>query len=134
MITYLAKTEPGTYSIDDLEREGETLWDGVHNYEAINYIKAMKPGDRVYIYHSMTDKRIVGIAEVTAMPFLNTDDPRHSWAVRLKFLAKVIGPLLKDFKEDKTLPAFKLVSHSRLSVMEVPNAIVDWIEQRTRRE
>jgi predicted RNA-binding protein with PUA-like domain len=69
---FLAKTEPSTYSITNLESDGETIWDGVHNYQAINVIKSMVVGDHVYIYHSMTDKKIVGLAEVVGAPFQNT--------------------------------------------------------------
>jgi predicted RNA-binding protein with PUA-like domain len=127
---FLAKTEPSTYSIDDLEKEIETVWDGVHNYEAINYIKLMSEGDFVYIYHSMKDKKIVGLAEVAGKPFENKDDPRHSWAVRMRFVSKLDGPTLAEFKADKTLPTFKLVTHSRLSVMEVPDQVVSWISAR----
>jgi predicted RNA-binding protein with PUA-like domain len=125
---YLAKTEPSTYSISDFEKEKTTIWDGVHNYEAINVIKTMNPGDRVYIYHSMTDKKIVGLAEVIEPPFENTDDPRFSWAVKLKFIKRLNGPSLADIKQDPGLSSFKLVSHSRLSVMPVPTIAVDMIE------
>lgn len=127
---FLAKTEPSTYSIDNLMSEGTTVWDGVHNYEAINYIKSMSIGDIVYIYHSMKDKKIVGKAEVIGEPYENKDDTRFSWAVRLKFITKVEGPSLAEFKQNTNFSSFKLVTHSRLSVMSVPVEVVSWIEQR----
>ena len=127
---FLAKTEPSTYSIDDLQRDGTTIWDGVHNYEAINVIKSMQPGDKVYIYHSLTDKKIVGIAEVCGEPFENTKDPRFSWAVEFKFVKKAVGPTLSDVKNEPDLKNFKLVTHSRLSVMPVPPNAVAWIEEK----
>lgn len=124
---FLAKTEPSTYSIDDLVREGETLWDGVHNFQAINVIKDMRIGDRVFIYHSMTGKKIVGEAEVSSEPFENTADSRKSWAIRLKFLRKFDGPTLADFKAEPACKDFKLVTHSRLSVMPVPTSALKMI-------
>ena len=61
---YLAKSEPSVYSIDDLEREGKTVWDGVTNPQAVKAIRAMKPGDRVFVYHSGGVSAVVGIANV----------------------------------------------------------------------
>lgn len=66
---FLAKTEPSTYSIDDLANEKETIWDGIHSHQAIAVIKTMKPGDRVFVYHSVKEKRIVGEAEVADEPY-----------------------------------------------------------------
>jgi len=126
---FLAKTEPSTYSIDDLESDKTTIWDGVHNYQAINIIKEMSIGDKVYVYHSMTDKKIVGLAEVVGAPFENKEDARFSWAFKLKFLTRLDGPSLTQFKSDPSLSNFKLVSHSRLSVMPVPSNVVSWIDQ-----
>jgi predicted RNA-binding protein with PUA-like domain len=117
---FLAKTDPDTYSLADFEKEGETLWDGVHNNAAMLFIQQMKPGDKVYIYESMTTKAIVGLAEVTSEPFLNTADPRKSWAARFKFLKKFEKPLtLADVKATPALTNFRLVRESRLSVMPV---------------
>ncbi len=117
---FLAKTDPDTYSLADFEHEGETLWDGVHNNAAMLFIQQMVPGDKVYIYESMTTKSIVGLAEVTSEPFLNTADPRRSWAARFKFLKKYEKPLsLADIKATPALANFKLVRESRLSVMPV---------------
>jgi predicted RNA-binding protein with PUA-like domain len=124
---YLAKTEPSTYSIDRFMKDGTTLWDGVHNYAAINFIKQMKPGDRVFIYHSFKGLSVVGEAEVIGEPFLNTDDPRFSWAVELSFLRKFDGPKLADFKAIPEFATFDLVRQSRLSTMAVPKHIADWI-------
>ena len=128
---FLAKTEPSTYSIDNLESDVTTIWDGVHNYQAINVIKSMEVGDQVYIYHSMTDKKIVGLAEVVGAPFQNLKDTRHSWAMKIKFMRRFDGPSLADFKSEPGFSQFKLVSHSRLSVMPVPVDIATWINQRS---
>lgn len=125
---FLAKTEPSTYSIDDFEKEKLTLWDGVHNYEAINYIKTMKAGDLVYIYHSIKDKKIVGLAQVDDEPFENKADARFSWAVTLKFVKKFDGPTLAEFKQNPDFAKFKLVTHSRLSLMSMPAEIATWVD------
>ena len=99
---FLAKTDPDTYSIDDFVHEGQTLWDGVHNNAAILFIRQMKPGDKVYIYESMSTKAIVGLAEVTNEPYENIADPRRSWAVKMKLLKKYNNPVtLKQVKADE---------------------------------
>ena len=64
MSYFLAKTEPGTYSIDDLERDKRTAWDGVTNPQAVRAIREMKPGDIVFIYHSGGVSSVVGMAAV----------------------------------------------------------------------
>ena len=117
---FLAKTDPDTYSINDFAEEGTTLWDGVHNNAAILFIQKMAPGDKVYIYESLSTKAIVGIATVSSKPFLNTDDPRRSWAVHMKLNKKYAKTLtLAAIKADTRFTDFKLVRESRLSVMPV---------------
>ena len=131
---FLAKTDPDTYSLADFENEGETLWDGVHNNAAMLFIQKMKPGDHVYIYESMTTKAIVGLAEVTGSPFLNTADPRRSWAVKMKFVQKYPTPLtLVQIKATPSLENFALVRQGRLSVMPVSadeRKIIDGLLQK----
>ena len=85
MAYFLAKTEPGTYSIDDLERDGQTEWDGVRNPAAVNAIKSMKKRDRVIIYHSGKDAAVVGLAEVVSEPRPDEKDDR-SWVADFKFV------------------------------------------------
>lgn len=117
---FLAKTDPDTYSIDDFAAEGETLWDGVHNNAAMLFIQKMSPGDKVYIYESLSTKAIVGIATVTGKPFLNTADPRRSCAVHMRLDKKFAKTLsLAAIKSDDRFADFKLVRESRLSVMPV---------------
>lgn len=130
MAYFLAKTDPETYSLEDFERDGETEWDGVHNYEAINYIKTMRPGDRVYIYLSQTSKAILGLAEVVGDPYENKQDPRFSWAVCMKFLNRTKPVTLKEIKAEPSLSKFKLATHSRLSVMAVDDKTAAWINSR----
>ncbi len=118
---FLVKADPETdYSIDDLKRDRSTIWDGVHNYAAIGFIKQMRLGDQVFIYHSGKQKSVVGLAEVIEAPFSNTLDPRPSWAVKLKYVQHFDQPLtLSEIKADPSLKSFKLVRESRLSVMPV---------------
>lgn len=121
---FLAKTDPDTYSLDDLEKEGTTVWDGIHSYAAIGFIKQMKPGDQVFIYESLSTKAIVGLAEVAGVPFENKDDPRFSWAVKMKFVKRYKETLtLAEIKADSELKDCKLVRESRLSTMAIPDNI-----------
>jgi predicted RNA-binding protein with PUA-like domain len=124
---FLAKTEPSTYSIEQFATDKTTLWDGVHNYAAIGFIKQMHPGDRVFIYHSLKGLKIVGEAEVASEPFLNTADPRFSWAVTLKYIRSFDGPSLSEFKQKPEFATFDLVRQSRLSTMIVPDRVAKWI-------
>lgn len=124
---YLAKTDPDTYSIDDFVRDNETEWDGVHNNQAILVIQKMMPGDKVFIYHSQTDKAIVGLAEVTSEPYLDTKDPRRSWAVRLKLLQRTEPIHLSTIKAQPGFQDFLLIRNSRLSTMAVPDFIASWL-------
>jgi predicted RNA-binding protein with PUA-like domain len=118
---WLVKADPDTdYSIDDLARDGSTIWDGVHNFQAINNIKLMGIDDFVYIYHSQKEKQIVGLAKVTSKPFENTKDPRKSWAVEISFVKKYDKLMtLAEIKAVDELQDFLLVRHTRLSVMPV---------------
>ncbi len=131
---FLAKTDPETYSITDLEKEKETIWDGVHNYQAIAVIKSWQPGDKVFLYHSQGEKRIVGMMEVLSEPYKDPNDKRNiSWAAKVKFLKKFkteIQVTLSDVKATGMFDNFKLVTNSRLSTMACPENFVQWISQK----
>lgn len=128
---FLAKSDPEDYSIENLERDGITIWDGVHNFQAINTIKEMKPGDLVYYYQSQTDKAVVGLMEVVSEPFENKKDPRHSWVIEVKFVKKFQKPVtLADFKKEGRFNDFLLIRNGRLSVMKVPTEVSKWIESK----
>ncbi len=118
---FLAKTEPETYSINDLEKDGETSWDGVRHPGAVRVMKSMQKGDRVLIYHTGDEKQIVGLAEVLGNSRPDPDDKR-SWLVDVKFIKKFNPPYvtLKEIKESRKFESFRLVTEPRLSVMEVP--------------
>jgi len=128
---WLVKADPDTdYSIDDLEKDGQTEWTGVHNFQAINNIKLMKPGDLVYVYHSQKEKSIVGLAKISGDPYENLKDPRKSWAVRLIYVRKYAKPLhLSTVKANPVFFDFLLVRNSRLSVMPVPEETQQEIEK-----
>jgi len=118
---WLVKSEPATYSWDDLARDGRTAWTGVRNYAARLHLKAMQRGDGVLFYHSGETKSIVGLAKVTkpAFPDPTADEP--GWvAVELGLVNPFASPVtLAQIKGDATLQAMELVRQSRLSVSPV---------------
>ncbi|NBP56818.1 EVE domain-containing protein [bacterium] len=130
---FLAKTEPNTFSIDDFEKEKITLWDGVHNYQAINVIKTWQVGDYVLIYHSVKEKCLVGLAQVIKEPYHNLADTRFSWAARLKLIYKFQPSErinLATIKKTNLFQNFLLVTNSRLSVMPCPDNFVNWLQDQ----
>ena len=132
MSYFLAKSEPTTYSIDDLERDRETLWDGVTNAQAVRAIKEMRPGDRVYIYHSGGVSAIVGEAEVTQAGRPDPKNPKSAVA-NIRFHRKIDPPVtLADVKQSKLFEDFALVRQSRLSTMPVPESFVQWMSKRAK--
>ena len=129
MTYFLAKSEPGTYSIDDLERDGKTVWDGVTNPQAVRAIRSMKPGDKVFIYHSGGVSAVVGIATVRSEP---RDDPKNpkSAIVDLEFAARLEKPVsLAEIKQSKQFDDWALVRQGRLSTMAVPAKFVAWVRK-----
>jgi predicted RNA-binding protein with PUA-like domain len=124
---WLMKTEPSTFSWDDLVRDKKTGWDGVRNFQARNNLKAMKKGDLAFIYHSMDDKAVVGIAKITKE---NYPDPKDKdWvAVEISPEKKLKRPVtLAEVKADKRFADMVLVKSSRLSVQPVTAAEFDMI-------
>ena len=119
---WLLKTEPGTYSWDDLVRDKKTGWDGVRNFQARNNLKAMKKGDLAFIYHSGEEKSIVGIAKITKESYPDPKD--HNWvAVEIAPVKKLKNTVsLAQIKGDKRLTNMVLVKASRLSVQPVREA------------
>jgi predicted RNA-binding protein with PUA-like domain len=130
---FLAKTDPETYPIEQLIRDKETVWDGVKNPQALRAIRAMKAGDRVFIYHSMGQAAIMGLAVVTKDGRPDPKDPKLVVA-DLKFKSLIEPPLtLKEIKDSGLFADWALVRQSRLSTMTVPAEFVDWIRaQRPR--
>ncbi|SLN15369.1 EVE domain-containing protein [Oceanibacterium hippocampi] len=121
---WLMKSEPGTWSWDDQVAAAEkgTGWDGVRNYQASNNMKAMEIGDRAFFYHSVNEKRIVGIVEVIATYHPDpTDASGRFGMVDVKAVKPFATPVtLADIKADERLAELPLVRQSRLSVMPIP--------------
>jgi predicted RNA-binding protein with PUA-like domain len=116
---WLMKTEPGTYSWTDLEKNKKTTWDGVRNFQARNNLKAMKKGDLTFIYHSGEEKAIVGIARVMKESFADPKD-REWLVVDIAAEKKLRRPVsLAEIKALKPLANMVLVRSSRLSVQPV---------------
>jgi predicted RNA-binding protein with PUA-like domain len=127
---FLAKTDPETYSIESLARDRQTVWDGVRNAQALRAIREMRPGDRVFIYHSMGDPCIVGLAKVASEP---RPDPANAklTVVEFEFLNKLEPPTtLREIKESGLFADWALVRQSRLSTMSAPAAFVEWMRKR----
>ena len=119
MAYWLMKSEPESYGWADLVRDGGTEWDGVRNNAARLHLKAMKPGDEAFLYHSMSDKAVGGIMRIAraAQP-----DPRDKdWvSVRVEPVKPLPRPVtLAEIKAEPSLAAMELIRQSRLSVAPV---------------
>ena len=121
MAYWLFKSEPGAWSWDDQVRDGVAEWDGVRNYQANNNMLAMRVGDKAFFYHSVNEKRIVGIVEVVKEHYLDpTDRSGRFGMVDVKALQPVKTPVtLADMKADPRLENLALLRQSRLSVAPV---------------
>lgn len=133
---WLVKSEPGVYSIDDLERDGQTMWDGVRNFRARNYMREMREDDLVLFYHSSADPpAVAGLARVAREaypdptqfdPGSRYHDPKSTeenprwWLVDVAFVEKLGAPVtLPSVKAEPSLSDMVLVNNSRLSVQPV---------------
>jgi predicted RNA-binding protein with PUA-like domain len=121
MAYWLLKTEPSCYSYDDLERDKKTTWDGVNNALALKYLRQIKKGDEVLIYHTGDVKAVIGIAQVTSDAYVDPkiNDPKSA-VVDLspkQRLGKTVS--LAEVKANKAFADFLLVKMGRLSVMPV---------------
>jgi predicted RNA-binding protein with PUA-like domain len=131
MATYLLKTEPSTYSYDDLVRQKKATWDGVANPAALANLRAMKKGDELLIYHTGDEKAVVGLARAIGEPFEDPKQPGKTADGKPKFAVIDLAPVkaaktpvtLAAIKEDKRFEGFDLVRLPRLSVMLVPLAM-----------
>ena len=120
---WLLKSEPSTYSWNDLLRDGGTSWTGVRNFQARNNLRAMALGDKVFIYHSVSERSIQGIATITKTAYADPTATEGDWcAVDIAADRPANAPLSLD--EIKTIPLLAnmvLVKNSRLSVQPVSN-------------
>lgn len=118
---WLVKTEPSTYSYDDLEREKTAVWDGVKNPVAVRNLRAMHPGDQVLVYHTGDEKAVVGWATVVSAPY---PDPKKKdpklFVIDLRAHRRMPQPVtLAQIKADRTLSELPIVRQGRLSVSPV---------------
>jgi predicted RNA-binding protein with PUA-like domain len=124
MARWLLKSEPGVYSIQDLERDGRTVWDGVRNNTAALNLKAMKVGDEALCYHSQTDKAVVGVAKIVREAFPDPGDASGRFvAVEIEFVRQLKTPVtLAQMKATPSLKDMWVVKMGRLSVSPVTDA------------
>ena len=117
MKDWLVKQEPEAYSFDDLIKDGKTDWTGVRNFQARNNLREMKKGDKVLFYHSVSEKAVVGVAEVSRENYPDPTDEK--WiAVEIKPIEKFKKPVtLAEIKAEKSLQNIALVRQARLSVI-----------------
>jgi predicted RNA-binding protein with PUA-like domain len=136
MAYWLLKTDPETYSFDDLLREKTTAWDGVRNHQARNNLQAMKKGDRCLIYHSQEVRAVAGTAKVTRAAYPEPKGGAEGWVcVDLKPEARLARPVtLAEIKADRLLSKMALVRQGRLSVSPVGDAEWERLMELAKRE
>ena len=118
---WLMKTEPETFSWDDLVKDGKTTWDGVRNYAARNNMRAMKKGDIILFYHSVSDKAVVGTGKISKEAFTDptADDDTWSAVEVVPHKAFKNHVTLEQIKAEKSLKNMALIKIGRLSVSPV---------------
>lgn len=130
MSYFLAKTDPETYSLEDLEREKRTVWDGVTNPQAVKAIREMRPGDRVFIYASGGGSAVVGLANVLTAGRPDPKNPKSA-IVDLEFATRLEPPTtLAEIKQSQRFTDWALVRQGRLSTMSAPDSFVTWMRSR----
>ena len=121
---YLLKTEPGTYSFDDLVRDGETVWDGISNNQALLNLRNMKKGERLVIYHSNVGKAAVGTAKVVSV---DAADPRNP-IVRIQAGKRLQRErTLDEMRAAEVFQGSILFRQFRLSVVPLTGEQYDWL-------
>lgn len=121
---YLLKSEPDEYSFLDLERDGETIWDGVTNPFAVKHLREMKDGDKVVIYHTGRERRVVGTASVVSVDANDARAPR----VKIKAKKPVKKPrTLAEIKENRLFADSPMVRQGRLSVVPLTDEQYEWL-------
>ena len=124
MSYWLLKTEPSTYSWDDLCKEQKTLWTGIRNFQARNFLREMKAGDLVFIYHSGDERMIVGLARVTQTAQPEETEDNGDWvAVQIEAFKPFAREVtLDEMKNTHGLTEMIFIRQSRLSVAPVTDA------------
>lgn len=137
--TWLLKTEPGEYSFDDLLRERLCTWTGVSNATALIHLRAMATSDLAFIYHTGSEKAIVGLARIAKAAYEDPAQPGSTASGQPKFAVVDLAPVkraqqpltLASIKADARFAGFDLVRQSRLSVMPVPAELAAIIRSAT---
>jgi predicted RNA-binding protein with PUA-like domain len=131
---WLVKSEPFKYSWDNLVSDGKTFWDGVRNFQARNYLKSMKTGDKVLFYHSNEGLAVVGVAKIAKEHYPDPTDTEGKWvAVDLEPDFAFSNPVtLAQIKKTPELANIPLLKQMRLSVMPVTQQEFDRIVQMGR--
>lgn len=120
---YLLKTEANAYSFSDLQRDKETVWDGVTNPAAVKHLREMKPKDRLVIYHTGDEKSAVGTATVVSVDASDSKTP----LVRIRAGKSTAPKTLAEIKAHKLFADSPLVSQGRLSVVPLNDAQYEWL-------
>jgi predicted RNA-binding protein with PUA-like domain len=121
---YLLKSEPDQYSFEDLQRDGETLWDGVANPVAVRYLGEMKTGDKLVYYHTGKERQAVGTASVVSVDLTDSKVPK----VRIKASKAIDQPkALAEIKGQKLFSDSPLVKQGRLSVVPLSAEQYHWL-------
>ena len=120
---YLLKTEPNAYSVSDLKRDGETVWDGVANPAAVKHLREMHPKDLLVIYHTGDEKAAVGIATVVSVDASNVKVP----LVGIRYGKTIAPKKLADIKQEKLFRESPLVRQGRLSVVPLTEEQYKWL-------
>ena len=121
---YLLKTEPDKYSFDNLERDGETTWDGISNNQALLFLRGMKKGEKLVIYHSNVGKAAVGTAKVVSV---DAADPKNP-SVRIAPVKRLkTEKPLADIRAAAVFKDSSLFRQFRLSVVPLTDAQYDWL-------
>lgn len=129
MANWLFKQEPSAYSFSDLERDGETIWDGVFNPLALQYLRQVTKGDSIFYYHTGKEKAIVGIMKALAHAQVEKDGKNAT--VRVAAVKRLQSPVtLAMIKQDANLKDFELTRLPRLSIIPVTPSqwrrILEW--------
>lgn len=131
MARWLFKQEPSEYSFTELERDGETIWDGVASALALRHLRAVRAGDEILFYHTGKEKAVVGLMRAAA----DAEERAGAVVVRVKPLRRLHRPVsLAEIKAEPACGDWELTRHSRLSIMPVPKPIWDWLLQTSAAE
>jgi predicted RNA-binding protein with PUA-like domain len=129
MAYFLAKTDPEDYPAEQFEKDRTTTWNGVRNPQAVRAIRAMRPGDVVFIYHSGKEAAVRAVAKVISAPREDAENPKSA-VVDLEFVARLEHPVtLQEIKKSGQFADWELIRQSRLSTMRAPESFGAFVRQ-----